>query len=80
MELGQLPRDDFVLVSRIENYFKINLRKNKNSNVDVNLASLQKMQEKKAQPAEVTVAEKPAEKQKPGFFGSLFGKGVDIVE
>lgn len=83
IELGQLPRDDFVLISRIENYFKINLRKNKDSGKDVNLAQLQKMQEQKVKPAAETSkladkAGKPVEKK--GFLGGLFGKGIDIVE
>lgn len=82
VEMGQLPRDDFVLISRIENYLKINLRKNKDSGKDVNLAQLQKMQEEKAKaPEPLKAEEKPAEKGgKGGFLNSLFGKGINIID
>lgn len=47
MELGELPADDFVLISRIEQVFGINLRKNPGSIAHVSLADLQKRNEEK---------------------------------
>ncbi|MEK6908997.1 MAG: hypothetical protein AABX23_03020 [Nanoarchaeota archaeon] len=47
IELGELPADDFVLISRIENVFGINLRKHPSSIAQVNLADLQKRNEEK---------------------------------
>ena len=47
IELGELPADDFVLISRIEQIFGINLRKNPASIAQVNLAELQKANEQK---------------------------------
>lgn len=47
MELGELPADDFVLISRIEQVFGINLRKNPGSIAHVSLADLQKKNEEK---------------------------------
>ncbi|MBS3081372.1 hypothetical protein J4416_00355 [Candidatus Pacearchaeota archaeon] len=45
MELGELPADDFVLISRVEQAFAINLRKHPDSIAQVNLAELQKRNE-----------------------------------
>lgn len=45
LELGELPYDDFVLISRIEQFFGINLRKYGLPNAAVNLADLQKRKE-----------------------------------
>ncbi len=42
IELGELPADDFVLISRIEQLFGLNLRKYAQSTASVNLADLQK--------------------------------------
>lgn len=47
LELGELPADDFVLISRIEQVFGINLRKNPGSIAQVSLADLQKRNEEK---------------------------------
>ena len=47
IELGELPADDFVFISRIEQVFGINLRKNPSSVAHVNLADLQKRNEEK---------------------------------
>ncbi len=44
LELGELPADDFVLISRIEQLFGINLRKHGASIASVSLADLQKRQ------------------------------------
>jgi len=46
VELGELPRDDFVLISKIEGALGINLRKDKISS-GVSLAELQKLNENK---------------------------------
>ncbi len=45
IELGELPYDDFVLISRIEQLFGINLRKFGSVNTAINLADLQKRKE-----------------------------------
>jgi len=45
---GELPKDDFVLINKVENYLGINLRKEKKKD-EVTLLELQKMDEKKIQ-------------------------------
>ena len=46
LERGELPRDDFVLVSKVENYFAVNLRKNPSAkHTGTNLLDLQKARE-----------------------------------
>lgn len=45
LELGELPSDDFILISRIEQFFGINLRKYGVATTAVNLADLQKRKE-----------------------------------
>lgn len=47
LELGELPSDDFVLISRIEQLFGINLRNYAAASASVNLADLQKKNEQK---------------------------------
>jgi hypothetical protein len=47
IELGELPADDFVLISRIEQVFGINLRKHPASIAQVSLSDLQKRNEEK---------------------------------
>lgn len=51
IELGELPADDFVLISRIEQIFGINLRKNPASIAQVNVTDLQKASEQKKKEA-----------------------------
>ncbi|MCH7567964.1 MAG: hypothetical protein IIA87_00950 [Nanoarchaeota archaeon] len=46
VEFGGLPRDDFVLINKIENRLGINLRKEKKKD-EITLAELQKMDERK---------------------------------
>ncbi len=53
IELGELPADDFVLISRIEQAFGINLRKHPASIAQVNIADLQKRTEEKKKEAAV---------------------------
>ena len=45
LELGELPADDFILISRVEQFFGINLRKFGTAMASVNLADLQKRKE-----------------------------------
>ena len=47
IELGELPSDDFVLISRIEQVFGINLRKHPASIAQVDISELQKRNEGK---------------------------------
>ncbi|MDP4039056.1 MAG: hypothetical protein Q8P57_00535 [Candidatus Pacearchaeota archaeon] len=47
IEMGELPRDDFVLVNRIESFFGINLRKEKPIEGKITIADLQRMDESK---------------------------------
>ena len=75
IELGELPSDDFVLISRIEQIFGINLRKNPNSISQVNLADLQKRTEQRK------------DQNMKNASGSVFkdsvaftGKDIEIIE
>ena len=45
LELGELPADDFILISRVEQFFGINLRKFGTAMAAVNLADLQRRKE-----------------------------------
>ncbi len=75
MEMGQLPRDDFVLVNKIEGYLGIRLRKSGVMGMDVSLAQLQKAQEQKREmqkPSAAKKEDKPAE--------SIIGKDIEILE
>lgn len=47
IELGELPADDFVLISRIEQVFGINLRRYPSSIASVNVKDLQKNNEER---------------------------------
>jgi ribosome-binding protein aMBF1 (putative translation factor) len=47
IEMGELPKDDFVLINKIENVLKVNLRKEKSARETVTLADLQRMSENK---------------------------------
>lgn len=70
MELGELPADDFVLISRIEQVFGINLRKNPGSIAQVSLADLQKRNEEK-------------KKEKTNIFkdsANLAGNDIEILD
>jgi ribosome-binding protein aMBF1 (putative translation factor) len=51
LELGELPSDDFILISRVEQLFNISLRKYPVASSNVNLASLQKSLENKPKTA-----------------------------
>ena len=62
IEFGELPSDDFVLVSKIERILGIDLRKEKAVS-DVTLADLQKMNEEKVRDEIDSV-------QKPEFLGN----------
>ncbi len=65
LELGELPADDFVLISRIEQVFGINLRKNPGSIAQVSLADLQKRNEEKKKDKGANVF-----KDSPAFSGN----------
>lgn len=72
LELGELPADDFVLISRIEQVFGINLRKNPGSIAHVSLADLQKRNE-----------EKKREKSPSNIFkesANLAGNDIEILD
>lgn len=72
LELGELPTDDFVLISRIEQVFGINLRKNPGSIAQVSLADLQKRNE-----------EKKKEKSPSNIFrdsANMAGNDIEILD
>lgn len=73
VELGELPRDDFVLISKLENVLGVNLRKNKLPE-NVNLSDLQKRHE-----AGSIFDEKPNQSSKSSGSG-LSGKDLEIIE
>ncbi|HIG52140.1 TPA: hypothetical protein EYQ19_01855 [Candidatus Pacearchaeota archaeon] len=46
IEFGQLPKDDFILINKLENFLKINLKKVKSNEQITSLSDLQKKKEK----------------------------------
>ncbi|MGV8142348.1 MAG: helix-turn-helix domain-containing protein [Candidatus Pacearchaeota archaeon] len=78
LELGELPADDFVLISRIEQFFGINLRKFGNVNLAVNLADLQKRKElhEKEARSRVSNPSTSAKVQNSDFAGN----DIELVE
>ncbi|MEK6914944.1 MAG: hypothetical protein AABW89_00175 [Nanoarchaeota archaeon] len=69
IELGELPKDDFVLISRIENVFGINLRKYPASIAQVNLEDLKKNNEQRKKEEEKKVS-KDIFKDSTSFAGN----------
>lgn len=78
LELGELPADDFVLISRIEQFFGINLRKFGNVNMAVNLAELQKRKEAHEKEARLRVSSDYGAPSVPN--NNLAGNDIEIVE
>lgn len=74
-ELGELLKDDFVLISRIENVFGINLRKHPASIAQVNIADLQKKNEQIKKDASVNSLG-----QTPKNSSSLSGNDIEILD
>ena len=70
LELGELPADDFVLISRIEQLFGINLRKYGDSVASVNLADLQKRREEQDKKKAVAFSDD----------GKLAGNEIELVD
>ena len=68
LELGETPADDFVLISRIEQLFGINLRKYAASTASVNLADLQKRSEQRKK--EISQKTSSASQDSASFAGS----------
>lgn len=74
MEMGQLPRDDFVMVNKIESYLAIHLRKNEVMGMDATLVNIQKAQEKKKE------MQKPVVKKEDIQAESIVGKDIEILD
>jgi ribosome-binding protein aMBF1 (putative translation factor) len=72
IEMGSLPRDDFVLISRIENALGISLRKN--SVAPVNLSELQKRNELQ----KMQKTEKEKDQESPAK--SILGDDIEIID
>lgn len=70
VELGILTRDDFSLISKIENVLGISLRKN--NVAPVNLAQLQKSKEEKEKA--------PQKEEKSDSKKSVLGNDIEIIE
>jgi len=70
IEFGELPKDDFVLISKIEKYLGIDLRKGGRKE-EVKLSDLQKMNEQK-------IREK--EDRKRTFEEGVLGNEIDLDE
>ena len=75
LELGEMPADDFVLISRIEQLFGINLRKYAPSVASVNLADLQKRREEADRKNASTNLRKNAVNS-----GALAGNDIEILD
>ncbi len=71
IEMGNLPKDDFVLINRIEEKLGIVLRKN--TQEKVNLAELQKANEEKFK-------KEPEVNSSSGKESGLFGDDIEIIE
>lgn len=83
IEMGELPKDDFVLISKIENKLGVSLRKEKAPD-KVTLADLQKMSEDKAR-GEIDRFHKPKTPERAGGMGddgggNVFGDDIEIME
>ncbi len=76
LELGEVPADDFVLISRIEQFFGINLRKFGNVNAAVNLADLQKRKEAHEREARAKASNASAKVSN----NDLSGNDIEIVD
>ncbi len=74
IELGELPADDFVLISRIEQVFGINLRKYPSSIASVNVKDLQKNNEERKK--------ENVSKISKGIFreGAISGNDIEIID
>ena len=71
LELGELPADDFVLISRVEQLFGINLRKHGAYVASVNLAGLQKRREEQEKKKNVVSS---------SGAGNLAGNEIELVD
>lgn len=76
VELGDLPRDDFILISKIENHLGISLRKEIKSQ-GVTLSDLQKMNEGKVQEEIKKVYVKEESKE---VGNDISGDDLEILE
>ena len=76
IEMGQLPRDDFVLVNKIEKVLGINLRKEPGKK-EINLAELQKMNENKIKEKVADVGKIAGEKKADNKTVAGTGTKVD---
>jgi len=77
IEMGELPKDDFVLINKIESNLGINLRKEKKKG-DVTLADLQKMDE-----ANIQNQIEKSHMKEAGLEGEeerISGEDIEIVE
>jgi ribosome-binding protein aMBF1 (putative translation factor) len=72
IELGELPRDDFVLINRIEEFLGISLRREKQAK-GVTLSDLQKMNEDK-------VKEEIEKTHKNELSGGVKGDEIEIID
>ncbi len=74
LELGRLPRDDFVLITKIENCFGFSLRKDSEG-----FNAARKMVEERAR--QIAAEKKAAEERnKDVDMKSLLGKDVEVIE
>ena len=78
LELGELPADDFVLISRIEQFFGINLRKHGLATTAVNLADLQKRKEQHEKEAKAKASSNST--SVTGAKGDFSGSEIELVD
>ena len=78
LELGELPADDFVLISRIEQFFGINLRKYGLATTAVNLADLQKRKEEHEKAAKAKAYTNKTSVS--GAKGDFSGSEIELVD
>ena len=74
-ELGELLKDDFVLISRLEQIFGINLRRHPQSIAQVNVADLQKKNEQIKKDASVNGLGQTSKNS-----SSLSGNDIEILD
>ncbi len=76
IELGELPRDDFVLISKIESYLGINLRKNK-----VMGAAFPSPTRKLIEQPKIDFKEEEKKTRDKRMGGeSIFGEDIEVLE
>ncbi|MEK6899276.1 MAG: hypothetical protein AABW79_04230 [Nanoarchaeota archaeon] len=88
IENGKLPKDDYILISKLESYLAIKLRKASFAGVaikSVEIPSARVADSQKSYPQDITLAglqkrKEMAKKMEPGNSKKLFGDDIQLIE